>query len=159
MTKSVPRGCPPRGVVRSDMAESSGGGGGREIDLEAHAIAIAVARARGAAVQPGDGRHQGEPQAGPGPPTAGLVRPVERLEDMRQVVRRYPGPRVLHGEPDAAAGRLSAGAAHHDAATDGRVLDSVVEQVLDQPGHELVIERRAPRVAFERVHDRQVLLL
>ncbi len=69
----------------------------------------------------------GEAEAGAAEfPAAGFVHPVKPLENPRQMLRRDAGTIVGHADFNVAGFRHGA---HADAATGGRVLDCVVEQV------------------------------
>src|SRR5207247_6945445 len=80
-----------------------------------------------------------EPESGPRPPGAGLVRAVKRLEEMRPLILGQRQAGVLNRETRASL--CSRGGDHHHTAV-RRELHGVIEQLLDEPASERGIERQ-----------------
>src|SRR5256885_2025615 len=105
-----------------------------------------------------DARDRGgdrEPEPGPRPPGAGLVRAVKRLEQMRQFIVGQRQAGVLNLETQASpCGR---GGDHHHAAV-RRELHGVIEQLLDEPASERGIERQTVKRGLKLGAHSELLL-
>src|SRR5436309_5415960 len=85
-------------------------------------------------------RHESEAEPSAGAAAAGRIGAVERLKDVRQVLGVDLGTGVLHRESYPAGRRHRSLSRDHNAAAQGRELDRILQQLVNQPLYETGVE-------------------
>src|SRR5215212_2521440 len=119
--------CMPRllGIVAARRKFLAAGYPQAEYRPSANLVLAGALGRKLATLSAGEVAGDGEPQTRtPALPGAGLLGPVETVEDAWQVLWRNPGPRILHARLCKAVGSTSANC---HPATFGRVANSVVK--------------------------------